>query len=200
DSYKVPGQFVGIRLDEGGDGGVAGCLVAVSTEPTSVRQNGGKVQVLVAEEPSFRLKGDTRGPAEEAKGRSLASLGVGDRVKISDFMGRGFASLFVGWIGLQSALQEQRDIVVVASGARGLGSVKPVLDWPPVQAHAGVKKVSVFLEAESPVTAPFVDEFNGWRASGIRVTQCFTAKTNENPVSLEAAMFSHGAGLPGAVG
>lgn len=38
-------------------------------------------------------------------------------------------------------LQEQRDIVIVASGARGLGSVKPVLDWPPVQAHAGVKKV-----------------------------------------------------------
>lgn len=24
---------------------------------------------------------------------------------MSDFMGRGFASLFVGWIGLQSALQ-----------------------------------------------------------------------------------------------
>lgn len=38
-------------------------------------------------------------------------------------------------------LQEQRDIVIVASGARGLGSAKPVLDWPPVQAHAGIKKV-----------------------------------------------------------
>lgn len=52
-----------------------------------------------------KTTGDTRGPAEEAKGRSLASLMEGDRVKISDFMGRGFASLFVGWIGLQSALQ-----------------------------------------------------------------------------------------------
>ncbi len=49
--------------------------------------------------------GDTRGPAEEARGRSLAALEKGDRVKMSDFMGRGFASLFVGWIGLQSALQ-----------------------------------------------------------------------------------------------
>ena len=49
---------MGIRLDEGGDSGMAGCLVAVSTEPTSVRQNGGTVQVLVTEEPSFRLKGE----------------------------------------------------------------------------------------------------------------------------------------------
>lgn len=57
DSYKVPGQFVGIRLDEGGDNGVAGCLVAVSTEPTLVRQKNGNVEVLVTEEPSFRLKG-----------------------------------------------------------------------------------------------------------------------------------------------
>lgn len=33
-----PRQFVGIRLDdESGDGVVAGCLVAVSTEPLSVR-------------------------------------------------------------------------------------------------------------------------------------------------------------------
>ncbi|CBJ26640.1 conserved unknown protein [Ectocarpus siliculosus] len=200
DNYKVPGQFVGIRLDEGGDNGVAGCLVAVSTEPTLVRQKNGNVEVLVTEEPSFRLKGDTRGPAEDAKGRSLASLEEGDRVKISDFMGRGFSSLFVGWIGLQSALQEQRDIVIVASGARGLGSVKPVLDWPPVQAHAGIKKVSVFLESESPAAAPFINESGGWRSSGIRVTQCYTAKTNENPVSVEAAMFSHGSGLAGAVG
>lgn len=49
--------------------------------------------------------GDTRGPAEEARGRSLAALEEGDKVKLSDFMGRGFSSLFVGWIGLQSALQ-----------------------------------------------------------------------------------------------
>lgn len=32
--------------------------------------------------------------------------------------------------------------MIVASGARGLGSVKPVLDWPPVQAHAGIRKAS----------------------------------------------------------
>ena len=56
-SYKVPGQFVGVRLDSGGDDGVAGCLVAVSMEPTSVRQSGGKIQVLVTEEATFRLKG-----------------------------------------------------------------------------------------------------------------------------------------------
>lgn len=63
-SYKVPGQFVGIRLDggtkerEGGTGKVAGNLVAVSTEPTSVRQDGGKVQVLVSGDDTFRLKGE----------------------------------------------------------------------------------------------------------------------------------------------
>ena len=35
----------------------------------------------------------------------MAALEVGDKVRLSDFMGRGFSSLFVGWIGLQSALQ-----------------------------------------------------------------------------------------------
>lgn len=53
--------------------------------------------------------GDTRGPAEEAEGRTLAGLKKGDTLKISDFMGRGFSSLFVGWIGLQSALQVKVD-------------------------------------------------------------------------------------------
>ncbi|CAN0249321.1 unnamed protein product, partial [Ectocarpus sp. 4 AP-2014] len=86
----------------------------------------------------------------------------------------GFSSLFAGWIALQAALQEQRDIVIVASGARGLGSVKPVLDWPPVQAHAGIKKVSCAAWSESPGAAPFINESGGWRSSGIRVTQCYT--------------------------
>ena len=49
---------MGVRLDESGEGGMVGCLVAVSTEPTSVRQNGATVQVLVTEDPSFRLKGE----------------------------------------------------------------------------------------------------------------------------------------------
>ncbi|CAM9166186.1 unnamed protein product [Laminaria digitata] len=169
-------------------------------EPTSVRQSEGKIQVLVTEEATFRLKGDTRGPAEEAKGRSLAALVVGDKVKLSDFMGRGFSSLFVGWIGLQSALQEKRDIVIVASGARGLGSIKPVLDWPPVQAHAGIKQVSVYLEDESPVSAAFLNDFLAWRSSGIRVTQCFTSETPGTPSNVEAAIFSGDDGLRAAVG
>lgn len=37
---------------------MAGCLVAVATEPNSVRENDGTVQVLVTDEPSFRLKGE----------------------------------------------------------------------------------------------------------------------------------------------
>ena len=45
----------------------------------------------------------------------------------------------------------------------------------------------MFLEAESPAAAPFMDDFSGWRSSGIRVTQCFTAKTNENPVNVEVS-------------
>lgn len=53
----------------------------------------------------FGRTGDVRGPAEETRGRSLARLEAGDTVKISEFMGRGFSSLLVGWIGLHSALQ-----------------------------------------------------------------------------------------------
>lgn len=76
--------------------------------------------VLCSTKPpkKYSNEGDTRGPAEEAKGRSLAALEKGDRVKMSDFMGRGFASLFVGWIGLQSALQ----VSFFAGSAGGLYS------------------------------------------------------------------------------
>lgn len=48
-------------------------------------------------------------------------------------------------------------------------------------------QVSVFLESESPDTAPFLDDFGDWRSSGIRVTQCFTDRTNENPVTVEVS-------------
>ena len=43
----------------------------------------------------------------------------------------------------------------------------------------------MLLEAGSPATAPFVRDVGGWRSSGIRVTQCFTAKANKNPVNVE---------------
>lgn len=78
--------------------------------------------VLNNSQKSTKTEGDTRGPAEEARGRSLAALEKGDRVKMSDFMGRGFASLFVGWIGLQSALQVLGLCVGVASA--------PVVGFP----------------------------------------------------------------------
>lgn len=62
---------MGVRLDSGGDGGVAGCLVAVAMDPTSVRQSEGKIQVLVTEEATFRLKG-----RESAVNEACALAGI----------------------------------------------------------------------------------------------------------------------------
>lgn len=53
-------------------------------------------------------------------------------------------------------------------------------------------RMSGFMESERPENAPIMDDFSDWRSSGIRVTQRFTDRTNENPVNVEVRTKKYG--------
>lgn len=63
------------------------------------------------------------------------------------------------------------------------------LPFPPrLQSLRGAtrrRQVSVYMEDESPVSAPFLNDILGWRSSGIRVVQSFTHKTPDVSSNLE---------------
>ena len=44
-----------------------------------------------------------------------------------------FCSLFNVYVGLLSALEDGRDLVMVAAGPRGIAALRSVVDWTPVQ-------------------------------------------------------------------
>ena len=44
-----------------------------------------------------------------------------------------FCSLFNVYVGLLSALEDGRDLVMVAAGTRGLAALRSAVAWAPVQ-------------------------------------------------------------------
>ena len=57
-----------------------------------------------------------------------------------------------------------------AFGAKGIGPLRSVLDWVPVQALAGQHNVSLFYHhGESLESAAYLDLWDQWRRAGIHV-------------------------------
>jgi hypothetical protein len=63
--------------------------------------------------------------------------------------------------------QEQRNILAIAVGLRGIAAIRAVLNWAPVQAHATSHKVSCFYVTKSPSSAAFLAEWDQWREAGV---------------------------------
>lgn len=99
--------------------------------------------------------------------RRLASLGPGSLIEASQVLGRGYCSLFSSHVGLLSALEEARPLVLIAAGPRGVAPVRAALSWTPVLAHATAHRVSLFYLADSPASAAYLVEWDGWRDAGV---------------------------------
>jgi hypothetical protein len=63
--------------------------------------------------------------------------------------------------------QEQRNILAIAVGLRGIAAIRAVLNWAPVQAHATSHKVSCYYVTKSPSSAAFLAEWDQWREAGV---------------------------------
>lgn len=68
---------------------------------------------------------------------------------------------------LCSSLQEQRNILALAIGLKGIAAIRAVLNWAPVQAHATSHKVTCYYVTKSPSSAAFLAEWDQWREAGV---------------------------------
>ena len=55
---------------------------------------------------------------------------------------RSYASLFNSYVGLLSALEDSRNLLMVGAGASGIAPLRAALEWVPVQARAGTCRAS----------------------------------------------------------
>ena len=65
-------------------------------------------------------------------------------------------------------LQEQRNILALAVGLKGIAAIRAVLNWAPVQAHATSHRVTAYYVTKSPSSAAFLSEWDQWREAGVR--------------------------------
>ena len=72
---------------------------------------------------------------------------------------RRFASLFNSYVGLQSALEDARNLLLIGADCRGIAPLRAALEWTPVQAHATAHRVRLFYAAQSATSAAYLKDW-----------------------------------------
>ncbi|KAK9839211.1 hypothetical protein WJX81_001667 [Elliptochloris bilobata] len=213
DAYMVPGQFVAV-CHEGG--AAAQRLYALANSPYAARRDSANLAASIIE-----VLVDRSGCADD---RQLAQLGPGALLDVSNVIGRGYASLFNSYVGLLSALEDSRNLLMIGAGASGIAPLRSALEWAPVQAHATAHRVALFYAALDASRAGYIKDWDVWRGAGVRVEPCYLsadaaaagvgAAGDGSPrngafagpepqailAALEEAIFDGNGGLHGAVG
>lgn len=211
DDYKAPGQCVAVKYknvtennkSENGSGNldsmhVASHLFGLGTSPYEARSSSATLDAAIVELV-----------VDQKNDESLAAMEPGSLLHVSQVLGRGFTSLFNSHIGIQSALEEGRPLLMIAVGSRGVAPVRAALNWTPVLAHASTHPCSVFYAmngCSSLASAPYLVEWDAWREAGVRVHPIpvegdYDFSSSSNLLSaLENALFHEHHGLLGCLG
>ncbi|DBB01404.1 TPA: hypothetical protein ACH3X1_000070 [Trebouxia sp. C0004] len=211
DTYKLPGQMIGIKFCPKGQSEptqTAKRLYAISSSPYDSRRDSVMLDASIIE-----VLVDRHGGADEA---ALADLGPGGLLAVSQVVGRGYASLFNSYVGLLSAAEESRPLLLIGMGARGMGPLRAALEWTPVQAHATANPVTLFYVAQGQQSAAYLADWDQWREAGVRVQPVYIPElqgeaaasgngdaTANNAIIqdvLEQAIFGDEQGLMGSLG
>lgn len=198
DNYKLPGQFVGVRFSpEDGSMVSPQRLMAVCCSPYEARRNSALLDASIIE-----ILVERDGHPENEK---LAGMAPGDTLQVSQVLGRGFASLFSSYVGLLSAMEDSRPLLMACVGTRGLAPMRAALNWAPVQAMAATQPITIIYVSDKQVSAACIQEWDNWRESGISVIPVYVEKDDGRELQLgkevlEKAMFEQPSGLPGLVG
>jgi len=184
DSFTVPGQFVGIRFQGDTDETAAGLkasnrLYSIACSPYESRRDSAYIGASLIE-----VVVDKGSEGDEQK---FGDLAPGAVVEVSQVVGRGFSSLFNSYASLSSALEEQRNLLVLAVGVRGIAAARSALNWAPVQAHATANKVTCFYVTRSPATAAFLPEWDVWREAGISFNPLYTESLSKGSSGIPLA-------------
>ncbi|KIY96852.1 hypothetical protein MNEG_11111 [Monoraphidium neglectum] len=173
DSYTIPGQYVGLRFpgettraEEKSGIESARRLYSIASSPYDSRRDSAYLGASVIE-----VVVDRRWGADDAR---FAALAPGDTAEVSQLIGRGFCSLFSSYASLMAALEERRNLLLLAVGARGIAAARAALNWTPVLAHATQHKVTCLYVTRSPSTAAFLPEWDQWREAGVDFRPLYT--------------------------
>lgn len=78
-----------------------------------------------------------------------------------------YASLFNSYVGLLSAAEDSRPLLLIGMGARGMGPLRAALEWTPVQAHATANPVTLVYAAQCQQGAAYIADWDQWREAGV---------------------------------
>jgi len=164
DDFTVPGQFIGVRGIKNGEksnGDSAEELIAITSSPNEARVNSALLDATILEVIVDR--------SIEPEKDGLGYYAPGDVFEVTQALGRGFSSLFTSNVGLLTALEEKRGLLMVCYGSNGVGLMRSALNWSPVMALATAQQISCVLIAPSMPSATCVPEWDVWRQNGVKV-------------------------------
>ena len=78
-----------------------------------------------------------------------------------------YASLFNSYVGLLSAAEDSRPLLLIGMGARGMGPLRAALEWTPVQAHSTANPVTLFYITQCQQSAAYLADWDRWREAGV---------------------------------
>ena len=142
DDFVEPGQYILCRAIGDEDGGKSERVHLSSTPYEAHKESAflsaSIVQILVNRSEEG---GDLLG---------LGNLGPGDQFEASEVSGNGFQSLFQSYDeeSLDQSMEEGKSLVMIASG-KGIGPMRSVLDWTPVQAYSSGHNLTLLHVIES---------------------------------------------------
>ncbi|KAG2488488.1 hypothetical protein HYH03_012992 [Edaphochlamys debaryana] len=168
ESYTIPGQCVGVRLPAPGQEphDPPRQLYAIASSPYASRRDSAYVDASLIE-----VVVERHGSSDDSV---LAELGPGSQLEVTQVIGRGFCSLLDSYNGLTHALEDGRNLVVIAMGDRGMAAARSALNWQPVLAHASSHSVAALYLAHSAGRASFVTDWDMWREAGMRLRPVYT--------------------------
>ena len=82
-----------------------------------------------------------------------------------------YASLFNSYVGLLSAAEDSRPLLLIGMGARGMGPLRAALEWTPVQAHATANPVTLFYITQCQQSAAYLADWDQWREAGVHCSE-----------------------------
>lgn len=90
-----------------------------------------------------------------------------------------YASLFNSYVGLLSAAEDSRPLLLIGMGARGMGPLRAALEWTPVQAHATANPVTLVYAAQCQQSAAYIADWDQWREAGVGDLPCSSSSARK---------------------